>query len=493
MKKILIAVLFISSVCFAQHPALDLYSIRLAAGRGFITSEEIYDSYDLFKSPLGVFQIDSSSLSLEIGYSLLSLDNERGHYVSIPILRMGEPGRAYFQISYGPDLLYYDTPDGNTVSLPLHRFGLTLAAQSESGTFQASIMGTGYIGTQSWEEGYDQRSVMGLENLRFDFGSQVHPLARIGVFIGAGLHLDTLNSADNERNDRSAHVVLPAFGGFVNFGGQYFPARSHLSLQYAPVRFVYVSKDGQNDAGVDDRGMGNEYSIMTDSLQVLWMTVGRVPLGEHFAKPALLLGTSVNAGQLHMPNKDSDPFRMETAVPGGHFNLTEMYLGTGLGFEVINYAELFIEYVYTWASLNYGGHFPDDSPKERGLYTFAAGVSTPMHKYVSMPFSLNPRIAYFMSESAGEVKPRRMNINPLNPVDSKGKSKAYRYEPQTYLKNKETLSGITVGLDAWTPDTKFGGSLYTTFINKNQGEHSGIEMGFVFAISLPGPSSGLFE
>ncbi|MDR2727753.1 MAG: hypothetical protein LBB56_01375 [Chitinispirillales bacterium] len=492
MKKILIAVLLVSSACLAQHPALDLYGKRLIEGRPFLTFEDIYDSYDLFNSPLGVFEIDSSSLSIEAGYSLFSLDNNKRHYFSIPVLRMGEPRRAYFQVFYGPDLLSYDTPD-ESMSLPLHRFGLTLAAQSQSGLFQASIMSSGYIGTQSFKNSSDSRALAGLEDLRFDFGSQPHPMARVGVFIGAALNIDTLkNSETLECEDRSAHVVLPSFGGFVDFNGHNLPVRSHLSLQYSSGRFVYVSKDEKiNSYGVD--GLGNEYSIKNDSLQFIWMTAGRIPVKEHFIKPGLLLGFSANAGKLHWPDEDSDPFKMKDAVEGGSFDLTEVYFGIGAGFEAFSYADMFIEYVHNSASLNYGEHFhnPPNAPTSRGLHSFALGASTPLHKYLAVPFSLSPRIAYFISQSAGAVEARHINTKPLNPVRSR--SKAAIYEPQLYLENKETASGFTLGLDAQSSDTKFGGSFYTTFLNKNPRGRSGIEMEFIFAFAIPGPSSGLFE
>jgi len=497
MKKILIAVLLISSVSFAQHPALDLYSTRLAEGRPFFTYQGIYDSYDLFNSPLGVFEIDSSSLSIEVGYNLLSLGKEKGHFFTLPLLRMGEPGRAYFQVFYGPDFLSYD----ESITLPLHRFGLTLAAQSESGLFQASISSSGYIGTQSWKEGNDTRAILGLDNLRFDFGSRVHPMARVGVFIGAALYVDTLKSPERYgstyeqlRIDRSAQVVLPAFGGFVDFGGGHFPVYNHLSLQYASSRFVYVAKNETNRGGVD--GLGNEYSVINDSLQLFWLAAGRIPLGEHFIKPGLLVGFSATSGQLHWPDEDSDPFKMKDAIDGGFFDLTEVYFGIGTGFEVFNYADLFIEYVYNSASLDYGDYagFNNSSnfPTSRGFHNFALGASTPLHEYLSLPLSLTPRIAYFMSQSAGAVEARRMEIDPLNPIMN-GKSKEARYRPQTYLHGREFISGITIGLDAQSPDTKFGGSLYTTFLNKRQGRQSGIEMGVVLAFAVPGPASGLFD
>jgi len=495
MKKILIALLTVSSVCLAQHPALDLYSTRLTAGRPFFTDEGIYNSYHFFNSPIGVFEIDSSSLNLEAGYSLFSLDYEKRNYLSMPVLRMGEPSRAYFQVSYGYDILSYVTSEDENMSLPLHRFGLTLAAQSESGLFQASIMSSGYIGTQRWDIGDSTRALLGLENLRFDFGSRVHPMARVGIFIGAGLHVDTLNSfraiGQLPRDDRSAHVVLPAFGGFVDFGDKIIPARSHLSLQYASSRFVYVSKNGAGREGID--GLGNEYSIMNDSLQLLWLTAGRVPLGEHFAKPGLLLGFSTNAGKLHYPDEDSDPFNIGHPIPGGDFDLTEVYFGIGSGFEVFNYADFFMEYVYNSASLNYGNHSgflnPTGFPTSHGLHHFALGVSTPLHNYISTPLNLTPRIAYFISESAGAVQARRMNTRPLNPE----RYKSARYQPQRYLENKESTSGFTLGLDIQSSNEKFGGSIHTTFLNESYRGEAGVEMGLVFTIVIPGSSSGFSE
>jgi len=357
-------------------------------------------------------------------------------------------------------------------------------------------MSSGYIGTQKWKHGDSTRALIGLGDLRFDFGSRVHPMARVGIFIGAGLHVDTLKSSYRDaadvkqsNDDRSAQVILPAFGGFVDFGGQNFPARSHLSVQYASSRFVYVSKDQVSSYGKD--GLGNEYSIINDSLQLLWMSVGHIPFDEHVVKPGLLFGFSTNSGKLHWPDEDSDPFNMDYAIDGGNFNLNELYFGIGAGFEASNYADLFIEYVFNSASLKYGKYFDNStkSPKSQGLHSFALGVSTPMHKYLSIPFSITPRIACFISESAGAIEGRHINTKPLNLLGSK--SKMTRYEPQTFLENKESISGFTLGIDAQSPDTRFGGSFHTTFLNK--GGRSGIDMGFVFAFAIPGPSLSFSE
>ncbi|MCL2689516.1 MAG: hypothetical protein FWE57_06680 [Chitinispirillia bacterium] len=506
MKKVVFAVLLISSVCFAQHPALNLYNARLNEGRPFLTYQGITNSYDLFNSPIGVFSVDSSSLSLEANYSFYSLDREEGHFFNAPVLRMGEPRRAFFQLFYGPNLLSYNIPAtdfsaGNEISLFLHRFGLTMATQSPSGSFQASLMGLGHIGTQSWKYGSDTRTIMGLENVRIDFGSRVHQMAGIGVFISAALYLDTLKAsytgvAENYI-DRSAQVILPSFGGFVDFGSGDFPIRSHLSLQYTPSMFVYVVRDGNPPSAGDLLGVDsfdNAYSMNIDSLQAFWMTAGRIPLGEHIVKPGLLLGFSLNSAQLRLPHRKSDPFKMKDDVPGGFYDLTEFYLGIGTGYEVINYADLFFEYVFNTAMLNCGRHFPQDYAKSRFFHNFGLGVSTSLHNYVPMPFFLSPRVAYFISQSAGAVEARHMNIDPLNPAGGGVRSREIRYSPHTYLQNRESTSGVTVGLDAQSPDRRFGGSVYSTFLNKKRGEEkqSGMEMGILFSIGVA-PLSDHFD
>jgi hypothetical protein len=156
----------------------------LFEGRPFFTDSAVYNSYDLGGSPLGFFDKGAPRFGARLGYRYGGLGGGSGQHWDAPELTVGNPGRSFFQVFYDPRIISSDV-GGNDVSLPLHRFGLALAAQGSSGAVRGSFMAEGYYGTQVWDGNVnDDRLFMGFDKLRFDLGSQVHPLVSVGFFAG---------------------------------------------------------------------------------------------------------------------------------------------------------------------------------------------------------------------------------------------------------------------------------------------------------------------
>jgi hypothetical protein len=402
---------------------------------------------------------------------------------------MGEPGRAFFEVFYGPDFLAYNVAGGvDGVSLPLQRFGLTLAGQTESGFFGAAFSADGYVGTQTWENRSDSRWLFGFDKLRIDMRSRVHPLVRVGAFVNAALRIDTLYAPpvqqspgvlQRQHEDRSGQVNLPELGGSVDFGGEGMPVRSNLSLSYASSRFVYVTKGVPNVGvdGVDTRG--NENTIINDSIQLFWMAQGRVPINDDYTvKPGVLFGWSNNAGQMFYPHPEGDMFKLGNAITNLWYTLSALYFGLGTGFEALKYADLHIEYAASLWSLSCGaGFLPPPAVTSRTLHHTTFGISTPLHEYVDMPVKVSPRIAYFISGSSDIIGSRWSDVEPLNVAPNK--SKAYLYSPQNFLDGFTRISGFTIGVDGTALEDMLSASLWATFLSSKNSlnSESGMELG----------------
>jgi hypothetical protein len=491
MKKT-IALLIITaaaSISFAQSYIAEKHGRTLIEGRPFITDESVYNSYDLFGSRLGLFgnffSDDSLAFTADFGYRYHRLGDQSGHYLSGQTIRMGDPERAFFELFYGADLLSHkNTQFNNTTyaaSLPLHRFGLALAARTASGSFGSSLVAEGYMGTQRWENAhdYDTRAHLGLEKLRLDFGSEPHPLIRVNFYIGATLRLDTLFAPQTNpiHEDRSAQMNLPEIGANINFGGEDVPVNSNLSVLYASSRFVYTSKEGiPGRYGVD--GFGNEYAIMNDSLHLIWMAQGEIPLEElSFLKPGLLLGFTSNSGKMYQPHVENDPIQLGGVILGHDYSLTGFHFGVGAGLKARHFANLHLEYIGTAWSLKCGNeHYAPEVPS-RVLHHFSVGVSTMLHQHVRLPLDITKRVAFFSSGSSGIIAPRHAPENPINIVP--GQSKNYLYGPHTFLSGFERTTGIVFGVDGQAFENKLEPSLWMAFLS-----NSGMELGVSVKLSL---------
>jgi hypothetical protein len=481
-----------ASIGFAQTRGVDLHGVTLFEGRPFITDGGVYNGYDLGGSPLGLFDSEQSRMNVDLGYCYYGIGDKAGHYLSGQSLRMGAPGRSFFQVFYGPDILSYKNPANalDAAALTLQRFGLALAAQAPDGSFRTSLLADGYFGTQKWEHGDSSRAFMGFERLRLDFGSQVHPLVRLGLFFGATARLDTLRALVGHE-DVAFQMNLPEFGGNIDFGGEDMPVRSNLYVSYAFSRYIYRTNAPYAD-GVPSVVKENQAdAIRNDSLNIFWMAQGRIPVnGDYTVRPGLLFGYTGNYGEMRIPVGDNDnPVDLGEARKGSPYDMTGVWFGIGAGFEALKYADVHVEYTLAAMSVKWGeagSSYPNYNPqftgeKSRTLHNTAFGVSTPLHEYVALPLNITPRIAYFISGSAGIAGARHSSFEPMNVVS--GKSKKYLYAPYSFLDGFERTSGFTFGVDGQALENRLSVSYWMTFL-KNTVSKDGMEIGLSAGFSL---------
>jgi hypothetical protein len=317
--------------------------------------------------------------------------------------------------------------------------------------------------------------------------------------VNAALRVDTLyeplglvgGSNPRPHEDRSGQVNLPELGGSVDFGGEDMPVRSNLSISYASSRFVYVTKAVGNVPtsadGVD--ALGNEPTIINDSIHLFWMAQGRVPINDDYTvKPGVLFGWSNNAGQMFYPHPEGDMFKLGNAMKDSSYTLGALYFGAGTGFQAFQYADLHVEYMASLWSLKYGDKFriapAASTTASRALHHTAFGVSTQLHEYIDMPLKVTPRIAYFISGESGIAGSRWSDVEPLNVAPNK--SKAYLYSPQNFLDGFTRITGFTFGVDGAALGDMLSMSFWAAFLSSKKGSdtESGTELGLSLGFRL---------
>jgi hypothetical protein len=475
--------------CFSQTAIKDRRGAALFEGRAFLTDSTVYNSYDLAGSPLGLFDKGSPRFAVEAGYRYTGLGEGAGHYLGGQSITMGSPGIAFARVSYGPDIFSYGDKDAGAVAdMTLHRFGLAVASQATSGTIRVSLLADGYYGRQSWGGGDSSRAVMGADRLRLDLGAQVHPMARVGFFVGVSGGIDTLYAAgDTTRRDFSAQMNLPEFGANIDFGGDEAPVRSNLSFSYAFSRFAYCTKG----AGVDVKYLnsvayGDADAISNDSFNIFWAARGSFPLkdGDFLLKPGLMLGYTGNSAEMYKrPNVEMEGFnyliKPGDAREGADYSLGSFWFGIGAGFKALKYADAHAEYALAAVSLDCGSRDTVGKSVERSatLHHVSLGVSSRLNDFVEMPLELFPRLACFMSGTVSALDAPRLSLGRLNPVP--GWSKRALYEPENFLSGFRRVSGFTLGVDVAALEGVLEASVWTTFLSSSlKDEESGLEFGF---------------
>lgn len=470
------------SILLAQSVKEDPLTSRLSSSHPYLTDPEIYNSLNLAHSPLGTFENDSNRLTLQSGYlhrswNDISQTGYNGNYLTVPSIRIGQPKVAFFEIAYGPEFLS-SNHSSHVFSLTQHRFAVIMAGQTPSSLFQASLGCYGTMGKQTWgADGYN-RIKLGLDKLRIDLGSQVHPLLRLGFHGGASAQIDTLTDPTDSHQDRFFQTDLPSYGGYADFGSDRIPVRSNLSLDFCSRRFVYVSK------GIPPfMPNGNENAIIYDSLNFLWQTMARLPAGEYQIKPAFLFGWSKTAARMYTPHEENDPLKLGPEIDETSYNLSRLRFGLGINLETKQYAAIFTEYHLSSQSLECGQAFTQPRTPQRTLHSLNIGVSSDLHKIISLPLQITPRIGYFLHGSNRLNGAARYASTPFSLWD--GKSQEWRYHPENLLEAFERTSGFTLGAEGTLLNQILSYDLHLAFLSRASNSDSGTEFGAEINFALP--------
>ncbi|MFP4242970.1 MAG: hypothetical protein ACLFQB_14070 [Chitinispirillaceae bacterium] len=481
MRNILL-VLFATSACIAQNLAGDIPDRRTSSARPSLTNPDLYNSHDLAHSPLGVFEKDSNRLTLKadyrhLGWTDVSKTGHNSDILKAPSLRIGQPQTAFFEIAYGPQFFSSRHLD-NDLFLTQHRFAITLAGQTPSALFQAGLSGYGTIGTQTWGQDNHNRVKLGLDLLRIDLGSQIHPLLRIGFYAGVSARIDTLADPAETHQDRYFQTELPSYGSYADFGSARMPIRSNLSLHSSSNRFVYVSK------GIPpQRPNGNENAIIYDSSLFTWQTMGQFHIDQYQFSPAVLIGWGKTSAQMYTPHEENDPVKLGPAHEGENYSISHLNLGIGASMEAMSYATFFTDYLYKSLSLECGEAFATPQISNRTLHSLNIGIKSPLNRHLSIPLELIPRIGYFITGTVRFKDNARFATTPFSLTE--GKSQQWRYQPETMLGSFERISGFVFGAEGSAINAKLFYDIHLAFLNRTSDDQSGFGFGSELTFVIP--------
>jgi hypothetical protein len=390
----LLLILLFCFTAFAAVPESGILTSRAISretyGTPQFTDPTIYNEYDFCGSPLGLFEKESAAVHIDLAYRSFSLTNAKsadsGSSASVPVLPnliVGKRDILYIGLNYEPAWLERKTTDTTLSLSPLHRFGLTVAAETPSKYLRFGIEGRGYTGTLHTSVDQNVRTVMGLTKLRAVLGSQVHPLVRLGIYGGATGNFDSLQDNKNQIDeDRFFYGSIPYYGGNINVGMDGIPVQSNFSLDFASNHFVYVTKPS-------DLLDGNEDALVGDSLAWQWQTLGKFGYAGFTYMPALSLEYWRNKIQKYAPGTDNYPLQYKAARSGMNWTFSSFTLGAGASSLLQAYGKCWLEYSHQFFNASYGAGVTRPGA-DRGYDRIGLGLEGNVHAIpgLRMPSSM---------------------------------------------------------------------------------------------------------
>jgi hypothetical protein len=446
LLRILVFCLIFAVPAFSQSmSSIDISGQKISLGFPSFTDRDQYNSYDFCNSPLGIFEKDSFRVHVDCDFrsdmwhAAGKSDSLQKSYKAwnVPDITLSKPNIAYLRLYYTPTSIS-DASRGRKLSLPLQRFGLTLAGQAPSGIFQLALQGKGYYGDETAQGNPDTRLIMGLEDLGATIGSRIHELVTIGMEGGATAKLDTLR--DPIINDRYFAGEIPVLGWYIEFGKKGFPVASDFSLHIGTHRFVYV---------VDENGNSiNKDPLRGDSLAWKWQGIGEVRQNDFVYSPALFISYWSNHYQPYQPTASNNDLSVGQELVGRDWKFSDMTLGFGASIHYKNILKAHGEYTHSSMALDYGAAWPMLSAKTRGYDRFSVGTETGLNEIPELHFpkffETFVRIGYFnQRENSALGAFQADEFGLIN--DMIANSLNYRYSPEFGWGQDQRVIGFYLG------------------------------------------------
>ncbi|MDD5675071.1 MAG: hypothetical protein PHC61_12960 [Chitinivibrionales bacterium] len=445
---------------FQAAPAINIPASQTPTGQPSFTDRSHYNSYDFLGSPLGLFEKESCSVKLNVDYRSIAWSQagsrEKLSAWNIPDLLIGSPKTIYMDLYYAPTTLTQGGPNGQGLSLPLHRFGLTIAGQIPSGFFQLGFCGKGYLGTETLQDGVNTRLLLGLNDLSLFVGSRISKTITVGVQGGATAKLDTLIDVQNPALvDRYFTGQVPLLGGYIDFGGNGLPVAGTLALQTAQQHFVYVSGNDRDP-------------LKGDSLAFKWQTIGDIShagIGYH---PALFIGYWQDHFQEYLPTEKNNDLNVGAAVAGKEWKLSNFCFGLGTSVSILQFGSTWFEYNHSRMGLTFGDAWAGQN-KNKGYDRISLGLEANIHAIPALHFPSSiqtfARIGFFnLRDNSGINAFESEDFGILN--GGLANSQAYRYAPDFGWGPDERIIGFTFGLGGTFFNKKLQADLSLTTLSK---------------------------
>lgn len=435
ITKLSVSIFLMSIIACNLHAAEMMHNPAILLGpenSGFLDKSQ-YNAADHAGSPLGWLESDSSSFKTDLFFRYFRLKDESGknsataRSLAIPHIRLGNPGIATFDLIYNPDILERKS-ENNKQKLPLHRFGLGIAAGSKSGLFQVGLKADMFVGKESQDNNENQRFIIGSDELSLHIGSQVHELVRIGFHGGVNGYFDSLIYQDTSVQDRFFSGTFPLFGGFIDIGKDNFPVRSNFYLNFGFPKFVYVVKPSF-------KPFGNQDVIRGDSINWDWKTIADIPAGNFTIKPAFQIGYRRSTSQLYLPEEDNYPWQHASELTDSNWTIKSFGMGFGVGSDFLQFVEINLEYSFNHLSVENGPAFNSYPDQNNWYHHIAFGLQGNMHRIAQLripeSMKLKVRTEYFNFRQNEFTDPWRADLFTHVSQISSGSQQA-RYMPGAY-------------------------------------------------------------
>lgn len=489
---IFILVLLFALSSLAGVPETGLLTSRTIADEAYglplFTMPEANNEYDFCGSPLGIFEKESTSVRCGLEYRTFSLANAKSadsgsESVNVPVVPrviVGKRDVIYLMLDYEPSWISQKSNDTTLSLSPLHRFGLTVAAEMPSKYMRFGIVGKGYIGTLVTSLNQNTRTVMGLSALSAYLGSQVHPLVRIGIHGGATANFDSLQDKTNIETDRFFYGAIPSFGGDIHVGMKGVPVQSSFNIDFATNNFVYVTK-GIPPVKPD----GNEDALVGDSLAWQWRTIGTIAHVGFEYLPALSLEYWRNRTQDYTPGEKNYPLQYGPARGDTNWTFSSFSLGLGASSRLQTYGKAWLEYTHEFFNASYGAG-TNTGNKSRGYDRIGLGLEGNVNSIpgLRMPKSIEAflRLGYLnMRENARFGGYHEDEFQQICPVAARSEFSGDNGAYSLAFGQDERVSRFSLGAGGMFFNRMLGADFVLAFLSR---EADVKENGFEFGIGV---------
>lgn len=526
-KKALMGLALCATAALAQFNApenpVSQKNTEMQKQNRTLTHEMNYNSLTHSGMAVGVLETQASPATIGLTFESqnLATDNDSSEIKNtsffIPSVTVGTPEHVAFSIYYGiTPLSAYGLPndysthkDSLTLTLPMNRFGLSIATQNEDKTFRFAFNADAFGGKSDYDETSDSgRAILGVEEVGFSMGSAPHELFSFDIGGYASGFMDslfgtTLIGEEQIQQERMAELVLPRIELSMNFGDTAYPVQSSFAHTYAKKHFVYATADREHviETGVIGPGdtVVNHDPIVTDSIGWNWKT--RVHLDaveEKFqVNPSFELGFMHNRNKRMNPGADNHPLDYNDENIGHKWETSSFRFGFGLDFLVFNFFDYWVEYGHSNMKLdNIGDSLAQDVEKwedstglkveDQKFNRFATGMEMGIHKIPNINFSETGELFFslsFLTQQESGIdrsyygSKQYEHFNAIAP-----QTQDWRYAPHEGLTHRVKTNDFTLGLRGTFMNRSMEALGRVHFLNQTHSFGEGID-----DIKLSGP------
>ena len=483
MIRALACVLIVGVICLSSASdnvrAVAVPAARSSAGLLTFSDSSTYNSYTFAGSPLGLLDVLTGPVLVDLEYRLMKFHSETGpdnlfigNSGAIPTFALGVPHSVFVVGSYLPW-------NARTLSakLSMQQFNFAFVAGSPSGIVSFGVAGEGYAGRLQKTGSTDYRRIMGVDNLGLYLGSQVAPMVRLGVHAASDALFDSLvqTTSPGDTLDRYFTGNIPRIGGDLDFGSPELPVQSDLSVEWAQRRTIRAFKP-----------YGDVSALMQDSLAWNWQAQGSLPFDKMTYSPAIALGAWSTNSQVHdTAHKNENPFLIGSALPGSSWKISSFHWGLGGSCAYGSLARVSVEYVNTGLDMKANAAYGLAESK-RSYHRTALGLTGNLHEIKVFRFpqwlQVSLSLGYLNLLDNALINGYRARDIGFATEAVSVNSQAWRYQPLYGAGIDERIQRFSIGASTGFLDRTITLDTFLAWLSRKRANT--LEKGFEFGIDL---------